>query len=112
MLIYKGGDPEAMQNMTDAERKETMDKWGEWMAALQQKDQLSTGGSPLHYSGKAVDKDGVVTDMSSFEIKEMVTGYSIIKANDMEEAVEMAKVCPIFEHPKTSLEVREIMQLG
>ena len=111
MFLYSGGDPEWM-NASEEEKKAAMEKWGAWMANLQAKDQLSTGGSPLHYTGKRLDSDGVVTDLAAAELKEMVTGYSIVRAKDYDEAVEIARTCPIFQYPGCIVEVREVPQMG
>ena len=109
MLIYKGGDPEWMNNTSEEEMADSMERWGQWMGALEEKDQLSSGGSPLHYSGKSLTKDGIVTDISASEFKELVTGFSIVKASDMDEAVSIAKECPIFSYPDITVEVREVL---
>jgi len=55
--------------------------------------------------------DGVVTDIAASEFKELVSGYSIIVANDKIEAAEIAKKCPIFDYPGTLCEVREIQKM-
>ena len=111
MLIYKGGDPDWAQNATPEEMEATMGKWGAWMGGLQANEQLVSGGSPLNYGGKRVDHDAVVTDISTPEYKELVSGYSIVMAKDMDAAVEIAKDCPIFSYPGTQCEVREVMKM-
>jgi len=112
MLIYKGGDPEWMTNTSPEEMASSMEQWGAWLGMLEQKEQLVSGGSPLHYTGKSLTKDGVVTDVSMAEIKELVTGYSVIKAEDYAGAIEVAKQCPIFNFPDITVEVREVFQIG
>lgn len=112
VLLYKGGDPEWLKNTSDEDKKATMEKWGAWMANLQEQDQLSSGGSPLQFNGKRLTSDGVVTDLAAAELKEMVTGYSVIRAQDYEAAVEIAKVCPIFEYPGCSVEIRAVPHMG
>ncbi len=107
MLIYKGGDHESMQNATPEEMGAIMEKWNAWMADLQEKEQLVSGGSPLNYGGKRVDRDAVVTDISTPEFKELVSGYSIIMASDINAAVEIAKVCPIFSYPGTNAKLEK-----
>jgi hypothetical protein len=111
MLIYKGGDPDWFATVTPEEMGETMAKWDAWMGDLQKNEQLVSGGSPLNYGGKRVDMDAVVTDISTPEFKELVSGYSIVMAEDMDAAVEIAKVCPIFNYPGTTCEVREVMNM-
>lgn len=112
VFLYKGGDPEWMKNTSDEEKKATMDKWGAWMANLQEQDKLSSSGSPLQFDGKRLTSDGVATDIAAAELKEMVTGYSVVRATDYAEAVEIAKVCPIFEYPGCSVDIREVPQMG
>ncbi len=107
MLMYKGADKKWMSAGPE-EKQALMAKWGEWMGALTQKGQLVTGGSPLMFDGRIVTKDGMVTDMSSAELKELVTGYSIIKAESYEQAAQIAKGSPIFAHEGAIVEVRAI----
>ena len=111
MLIYKGGDPDWMENTSEEDMAAELERWGAWMGKLQAKDQLGTGGSPLHTGGKTISNDGVVTDIAASELKELITGYSIIKANHIEEAVMLAKECPALDAPSGDIEVREVMQL-
>ena len=112
MLIYQGGNPEWAANSTPAEMAAAMEKGGAWMGELQQQDKLVTGGSPLHYSGKNISADKLVTDIAASELKELVSGYSIVKTATIDEAVEIAKQCPIFNFPGVTVQVREIQQMG
>ncbi|HEY8936239.1 MAG TPA: YciI family protein [Cyclobacteriaceae bacterium] len=48
-----------------------------------------------------------MTDGPYSEIKELIGGYSIVKANSLEEATELAKGCPILT-VGGNVEVREI----
>ncbi len=111
MLIYKGGDPEWMKNASQEEMATSMARWGAWMGALQEKEQLASGGVPLEFSGKRLKQGGVVTDISASEFKELVTGFSIVSANNMDEAISIAQDCPIFDHPDITVEVREVMKI-
>lgn len=112
MLIYKGGDPKWLENTSPEDMAAAMEKWTIWMEELQSRDRLVTGGAPLQYSGKNITNDGVVTDISTAEFKELVTGYSIVKAATIEEATQIAKACPIFNSPGTTLDIRPIQAMG
>ena len=110
MLIYKGGDPN--WHKASAEQKQAlMARWGTWLSALGEKGKLVAGGSPLEFTGRELTKDGVVTDIASSELKELVTGYSIIKAESYEEAVALAKECPIFANGDAKLEIRQVLPM-
>jgi hypothetical protein len=110
LFIYRGGDPDWAK--APAEQKQAvMAAWGKWFEALGANGHLVTGGSPLEYSGKRVTKDGVITDIAASEVKELVSGYSIIKANDAAEAAKLARECPIFRMKDATVEVRGISQM-
>jgi len=65
------------------------DEWGKWFGELG--DKLIDGGNPLADGGQAVSKDGVMAVHNP-----PATGYSIVKADSMDEAVELAKGCPLM----------------
>ena len=111
MLIYKGGDTDWMTNTTQEEMQASMAKWGAWLGKLQNDEQLVSGGSPLHYGGKRVSQDSVVTDISTPEFRELVSGYSVIMAEDIDAAVEIAKTCPVLDNEGVQVDVREIVNM-
>jgi len=62
-------------------------------------------------TGKQLEgKKKTVTDGPFVESKEMVSGYIMILAKDIDEAVEISKGCPIFE-VDGHLEVRPVQKL-
>jgi hypothetical protein len=69
-----------------------------WMSWFQQLgDKVVDAGNPFNSGGKAVEKSGVTT-IENYP----ATGYTIVKANNIDEATEMAKTCPILEHSEGS----------
>lgn len=76
----------------DAPMEEVKKAWEAWFGQLG--DKLVDGGNPFGDKPKAVSQDGVM------DVKDMpATGYSIVKAASMDEAVEMAKGCPVIDAP-------------
>lgn len=65
------------------------EEWGKWFGELGSK--LVDGGNPFKEGGKAVSQDGVMDVQSR-----PATGYSIVTADDMAQATEMAKGCPLM----------------
>jgi hypothetical protein len=51
----------------------------------------------------------MVTDGPFAEAKDVVGGYSLIKARDISEAAELAKGCPILDR-SGRVEVRPVMK--
>ncbi|WP_298117514.1 YciI family protein [Flavobacterium sp.] len=109
MLVFRGGDTHP-QNANSKEAKEYIQSWITWMQDLGQKGILA-GGENLERTGKQVSgKSKVVTDGPFIQDKEMINGYLIINAKDINEAVEIAKGCPIFKE-NGKVEVRQVHKL-
>ena len=89
------------------EMQASMKRWMDWVGSLGAQDKLIDRGSSLQAAGKVVKQNTMVTDGPYTEIKEVIAGYSIIKAASIEEAAELAKGCPIF-NSGGNVEVREI----
>src|SRR6185436_6993736 len=107
MYLFRGGMANEQASDVPAEH---MQKWRKWMESLGQKG-IMVGGEPLQPSGKQVNgSKKVVTDGPFVEAKELVGGYLIINAKDINEAVEISKGCPIFE-VDGKLEVRPIQKM-
>ena len=89
MFIFRGGSdasglsPEEMQNH--------MQKWFQWIEELKAKN-IYAGGEALTPVGKTISgKKALITDCPYAESKELVGGYFVVKANSLDEAVEIAK---------------------
>jgi hypothetical protein len=112
LLLFRGGDEGRAEEMKSPEKFQAhMQKWVQWMGDLNNQGKL-VGAQPLKTnSGKVLKgKKKVLTDGPFIEGKEIVGGYLICKAGSMDEAVEIAKGCPGFEHDGI-VEVREIGEL-
>ena len=58
------------------------------------------------------ENSGVMKDAPFNETNEVIAGYFIFTANDLPEAVGIAKANPIFKVIKTKIEVHPVMELG
>jgi hypothetical protein len=82
----------------------------QWMGTLTEQGKF-VGAQPLKNDGRLVTGTSkIVTDGPFVEGKEIVGGYLICKADTMDEAVEIAKSCPILDH-EGIVEIREIGEL-
>jgi hypothetical protein len=82
---------------TPAQMQEMMTSWLNWMGGIAARDQLVTKGNRLGLKeAKTVGPDKVVSDGPYTEIKEFINGISVVRAHSLDEAVEMAKGCPIL----------------
>ncbi|NJN43073.1 MAG: hypothetical protein HC811_13440 [Flammeovirgaceae bacterium] len=63
-----------------------------------EKNDRYVSGEPLLPEGKIVKgKSKTVTDGPFTESKELVSGFFIVNAKDINEATQLSKDCPIFE---------------
>src|ERR1700756_3765560 len=108
VFLYRGGardgSPEQMQ--------QTMQKWMAWLKGLGEQGHIKDQGQPLERTGKLVKgKQKTVSDGPFAEAKDVVGGYTLIEARDLEQAVELSKGCPIFE-VEGAVEVRPVMKMN
>ncbi|WP_379163055.1 YciI family protein [Paenibacillus sp. sgz5001063] len=93
---------------TPVQMQAYMEQWGEWISSLAAQDRLAVGGNHLSAEGRVLRPHGITTVGPYTEHKESVAGYILVNAEDMEEAVQLAKDCPILLGEGTSVEVRPI----
>lgn len=106
LFLYRGAD----RSGSPEQRQKRMQKWTAWMKDLTAKGHMKDQGHPLERAGKVVKgKRKTVIDGPFAESKDLIGGYSLIEARDLEQAVELSKGCPIFEAETAVLEVRPIM---
>ncbi|MCA9383126.1 hypothetical protein KC909_02060 [Candidatus Dojkabacteria bacterium] len=111
-MILIMGTGEGMAALPEEERNAHMSKWYKWDQELVEKG-IKISGEALKadsskvISGKNKDiKDGFF----SHDKDVVIGGYYLIKADDINSAVEIAKGCPTFEL-EGNVEVREVMVL-
>jgi hypothetical protein len=93
-----------------AEMQAEMQKWRVWMKELADRGHLKDVGSPLDRPGRTLRgrERKNMTD-GPFAEKDIVTGYSLIEAKDLDEAGALATGCPVFDNGG-SVEVRPILE--
>lgn len=100
LYVYHGGSvPES-----EEEGKKVMQAWMDWMGSLG--DAIIDGGNPVGMS-KTVVRGGKVEANGGAN---PASGYSLINAADMDDALAKAKGCPILD-AGGSVEVAETMDM-
>ena len=92
--------PEQMQGV--------MKQWQDWMGSIAAQNKLASPGNRLGFDAKVLKPNDVITDGPFVEMKEMISGYIVVKAADINEAADIAKGCPILKM-NGSVEVRGII---
>jgi hypothetical protein len=111
MLLFRGSvqSEETFANQSPEQMQAELAKWGKWMGSLAQQGKLG-GGEALIPFGKVVrGTKKKITDGPFTEGKDIVGGYLLVKATDINEAIELSKGCPSLEGDDGSVEVREVM---
>ena len=99
VLVYIGGN----QPSSPEEGKKHFAKYMQWLSSLG--DAAVSPANPLKGT-QTVNPDGSVTPGGS----STMSGYTIIQADSMDKALEIAKACPFLEIGG-SLEVSELAQM-
>ncbi|MBC7868329.1 MAG: transcription initiation protein [Gloeobacteraceae cyanobacterium ES-bin-316] len=95
---------------TPEQMQEGIKHWQDWIGGIAAQGKF-VSTNQLGFTGKTLKADGIITDGPYAEVKEIVGGYIIVKANGMDDAMDLAKGCPIL-FIGGHVEVRAIMQLN
>ena len=71
--------------------------WQDWIGGIAAQNKLASPPKRWSAYGRVVKQNNIITDGPYVEIKEAIGGLIFIKANDFEEAVEIAKGCPVLQ---------------
>lgn len=100
IITYLGGNPPA----TPEEGKNHFAKYKQWLASMG--DAAVSPANPLKNT-RTVNPDGSVSDQGTTSM----SGFTVIEAESMDAALDIAKACPFLEIGG-SLEVSELMQMS
>ena len=88
VLLYSGGRMPA----TEAEQAAVMQAWEAWYTGLG--SAVVDTGNPFTPVAKSIASNGSVSDGP---VGTMASGYTVIAADSLNAAVEMAKGCPVLQ---------------
>jgi hypothetical protein len=97
-----GPSPEQMQS--------NIQHWMDWSAGIAAQGKMASGNR-LSFEGKTLKPNNVIADGPYAEVKEIIGGYVIVKATNIDEAMKLAEGCPILAHGG-HVEVRNILSIN
>lgn len=109
-LLIMREDLKKIGRYTDEERFANIPIMQKWIESIAESGNY-VEGNPLKISGRYVSKDNVLSDGPFIEAKEGVSGYDIIKAENLEQAVAFAQSCPLVIQGLAIIEVRPLFEL-
>jgi len=108
MLLFRF-EPNFNYQPTEAEMGEMHQHWGAFIGQIALEEKL-VSTHQLGFEGKQIFADSSLQEGIYISNKQAIAGNMIVKANTIEEAIEMAKSCPIL-HLGGSVEVRSIQPM-
>jgi hypothetical protein len=112
IFLFRSTEGQAQEAMGNSERaQKSLAVWLSWIRELEQNGHLKHPGQPLARTGKVVrgreQAEPVVTDGPYAEAKDLILGFIVVSARDLEQAAQLAKGCPIVASGG-SVEVRPV----
>ena len=110
MYLFRS-NPTAFRSMSPEQMQQAMKRWADWKNELDKNGHIKLAGERLDGGGRVVrGKVKAVTDGPYVEVKDFVQGYLAIDANDLDQATELAKGCPILDIDGT-VEIRPFVSM-
>ena len=110
VYLFRSTEAGVQESMGTPERaQQSLQNWLAWIHELEANGHLKERGQPLDRSGKVVRRD--VTDGPYVEAKDLVLGFIVVEARDIDHAAELARRCPIALGGG-SVEIRPVMPLA
>lgn len=88
VLLYSRGS----MPQSPAEQAAVMQAWGAWYGQLA--SALVDPGNPFTPKAKSIASDGTISDGAEGPL---ASGYTVVTADSLDEAVGMAKTCPVLQ---------------
>lgn len=108
ILIFRREDPSGLTEQPSPDQMQAMTKqWQDWIGSIAAQNKLAATGNRLDTDGRVI-RANKVTNGPYAELKEAIGGFIVVKTNDIDEAAEISKGCPILK-VGGSVEVRPVM---
>ena len=109
MIFRASGNNEHAAAVSPEQMQQVLTNWMAWMSDIESSGNMASRGNRLSSkNAKRIQSGGMVTDGPYTEIKEFINGFTILKTASIDEAVVIAKSCPILQMGG-SVEVREVI---
>lgn len=95
------------KTMPSGNMQEQIQRFQEWMAGCLKKGAILPGGSALDIDGRVVKSKHLISDGPFVESKEIVGGFTLVKARNLNAASKLAATCPCLG-PSFKIEVRPL----
>ena len=109
MLIFRN-DYNPSFKPSPEQMQASIKQWQDWIGGIAAQGKfLST--NRLGFEGKTLKPNNVIADGPYAEVKEIIGGYILVKATNIDEAMKLAEGCPIL-NIGGHVEVRNVMPMN
>jgi hypothetical protein len=109
MMIFRN-DYNSSFKPSPEQMQASIKQWQDWIGGIAAQGRfLST--NRLGFEGKTLKPNNVIADGPYTEVKEIVGGYIIVKATNIDEAMKLAEGCPIL-NIGGHVEVRNVLKIN
>ena len=95
ILLFRRDFKNPETQPSPARSQSMMTEWQNWLGGIAAQDKLVDTGNRLADEGAVVIANNQVVNGPYVDIKEGIGGYTIVRAESLSDAVELAKGCPI-----------------
>lgn len=93
-LLLLHEQAELMQNLSPTEMEELIESHMAWSRQLAEEGHLLAGEGLQDHGITITGKDSIVGNSTYLEAKEMIGGFYLIQAKDLDSAIAIARNCP------------------
>ena len=104
IMRHQDGSKIASPEQMEIWMKQTMD----WIGSMAAQNKFVSGTGLPFDDARVVKSDKTVTNGPFGEIKETIGGFMTVKADSIDEAIAIAKGCPVLQGEGNTVEVRKI----
>ena len=108
LLLFRNASAEDGYLATTQDMAEDMPKWQAWIGNIAMQGKL-VSTAPIEYDASLVTNHDVKHGPHKEADRVLVSGYLICKADNVQEAEEWSKTCPILKYPNSSVEIRPLV---
>ena len=110
-LLLIREDLRRVEGLTEAQLHEEIGIMTKWVEELTKTGNFIQG-DPLENGMLLATSTKVLSDGPFIEAREAVTGFTIVKAANIEQAAEFAMGCPMVQNGQVKIEVRPILDFA
>jgi hypothetical protein len=107
LYLYRGTEP-VTAALSPQQMQDYLRHFQEWIVSLTKADKISSCG-PLGQGGRTLaGPRALITDGPYAEAKDLIGGYTVISADNLDDATEIARGCPFLLVGGT-VEIRSVL---